>query len=395
MTNYKVVWKGPVKKASGLGIASREYVYALKRLGVDVSVGASGRNLSKDGSQRKLKILIYHHLPHTINMSKERKAYDRIILNTVWETTKIPRRWLSNMNKFDAVCVPSLQNKQAMRNSGVRVPIFIVPHGVHTEKYKPSNKKLSLANAKGRFVFVSVFGFQHRKNPEALLRAYWEAFSAADKVLLVIKTNGYASYENGAWIQNKMRRYKSRLGIVKKTAPVKVIAGQVSSKKLRGIYTLGNVFVLPTRGEGVGLPFLESLSSGVPVIATGWGGHKDFLTHRNSFLVSYKLKNPASSMSSKHSISRKFRQLFAEKGQQWAEVDISSLKKQMRVAYQNPSLCKKKGQQGRKDMLRLSWNRAGISLKHAVENVILLGGGKNLANRSTVWRFRKKTMASV
>jgi len=45
--------------------------------------------------------------------------------------------------------------------------------------------------------------------------------------------------------------------------------------ELKGLYTLGDVFVLPTRGEGAGLPFIEALSSGVPVIATGWGGHMD------------------------------------------------------------------------------------------------------------------------
>ncbi|WP_254776835.1 glycosyltransferase [Paenibacillus sp. yr247] len=236
--------------------------------------------------------------------------------------------------------------------------------------YKPNNKKLPVPNSKGKFIFVSVFGFQHRKNPEALLRAYWEEFSSADNVLLVIKTNGYAPYENEIWIKNTIKRYKERLGIRKKTAPIFIIGRQLTSNQLKGIYTLGNVFVLPTRGEGVGLPFLESLSSGVPVITTGWGGHMDFLTRKNSFLLPYQLKNPAISMNSKHAISRKFRHLFTERGQRWAEPDRGSLRRQMRFAYQNPLLCKKKGLQGRQDMLKLSWNRAGQSLKKAIEKVI-------------------------
>ncbi|CAH1195437.1 hypothetical protein PAECIP111893_00694 [Paenibacillus plantiphilus] len=33
-------WKGPVNKASGLGIASREYVRALRRQGVSTVIGA-------------------------------------------------------------------------------------------------------------------------------------------------------------------------------------------------------------------------------------------------------------------------------------------------------------------------------------------------------------------
>ncbi|MNI13152.1 D-inositol-3-phosphate glycosyltransferase [compost metagenome] len=368
-SRYQVVWEGPVQRASGLGIASRAYVQALRRKGVDVRINYGGRAEAFRDSSRK-KVLIYHHPPSQINLKLARARYDCIILNTVWETTQIPARWLPNINKFDAICVPSLHNKQALRNSGVRVPIFIVPHGVNTREYAPSNRKLPLAQSKGRFTFVSVFGFQHRKNPEALLRAYWEEFSASDPVLLVIKTNGYAPYENENWIKDRIRRYKERLGIRKPTAPVVVIGRHLKSSDIRSIYTLGQVFVLPTRGEGVGLPFLESLASGVPVIATGWGGHMDFLTRKNAFLVEYHLSSPLQSMNSRHSISRGFRHLFAGKGQRWAEPDIQSLKRQMRSAFQHPQLCKAKGRQGRQDMLRWTWNRAGHLMKQAIEQTL-------------------------
>ncbi|MGF7047891.1 glycosyltransferase involved in cell wall biosynthesis [Paenibacillus sp. DS2015] len=366
--NYQVVWKGPVHKASGLGIASRAYVQALKRQGVNIKVGTG---LNGGVTNRKNKVLIYHYPPHTINFKKERANFNHIILNTVWETSRIPNRWVPYMNKYDAVCVPSQQNKQAMLNSGVRVPIFIVPHGVNTSMYSPANKPIHLREANGKFAFVSVFGFQHRKNPEALLRAYWEEFSAADHVVLVIKTNGYAAYENEQWIRNKIQRYKVRLGIRKQTAPIILTARHLNAQQLKGIYTRGQAFVLPTRGEGVGLPFLESLASGTPVIATGWGGHMDFLNSSNSFLVPYKLSNPATRMNSKQSISREFRSLFAQKGQRWAEVDIRSLRHKMRLAYSNPLLCKEKGRKGRQDVLKLSWDRAGYSLKQAIEKVML------------------------
>lgn len=366
MSNYQVVWKGPVHKASGLGIASRAYVQALRRQGVNVKVGNASRT---NGSGWGKKILIYHHSPHTINFRKERAYFDHIILNTVWETSRIPNRWIPYMNRFDAVCVPSIHNKKAMLNSGVRVPIYIVPHGVNTRKYTPSNRKISLQDYNSRFAFISVFGFQHRKNPEALLRAYWEEFSAADHVVLMIKTNGYAAHENEQWIKNRIWNYKQRLGIRKQTAPIILTARHLNSQQLKGIYTRGQAFVLPTRGEGVGLPFLESLASGTPVITTGWGGHMDFLTRNNSFLVPYKLRNPTISMKSRHAISRKFGALFAQKGQQWAEVDIRSLRHKMRLAYQNPQLCQTKGRRGRHDVLRLSWDRAGFSLKQVIDTV--------------------------
>ncbi|TDF92943.1 glycosyltransferase family 4 protein [Paenibacillus piri] len=367
MAKIHVVWRGPVKRATGLGIASREYVSALRKQGVNVKVntGESSRYTKKDGSKKR-NVLIYHLLPQKLNMKRERKQFDRIILNTVWETTRIPRSWFPKINQFDTVCVPTTQNKIALRQSGVKVPIFIVPHGVHSEKFKPGNKKYHLPIAKGRFVFVSVFGFQHRKNPETLLRAYWKEFSANDKVLLVIKTNGYTRHETGQWIRNRIESYKKRLGFSKKTAPIVVITEHMSPAKLKGIYTLGDVFVLPTRGEGVGLPFMEALSSGVPVITTGWGGHMDFLNHGNSFFIKYKLQKPQISMNSKHAIARKFRSLFSGKDQRWAEPDLISLRSKMRFAFHHPRICKVKGKQGRLDMKKLSWYRAGAALKKIV-----------------------------
>lgn len=356
-------------RKSGLGIASREYVRALIRQGVDVKLGAAkNRGLPLIGIRRPL---IYHRTADTIQIRKERQSYHPIILNTVWETTQIPKRWLANINKFDAVCVPSLHNKKALRNSGVKVPIYIVPHGVNTATYNPGKKKYALPEAKGKFVFVSVFGFQHRKNPEGLLRAYWEQFSAKDEVLLVIKTNGYSPKENERWIKKQIADYKKKLGIRKPTAPIVVIGRHLSEQQVAGIYTLGNAFVLPTRGEGVGLPFLEALASGTPVIATGWGGHMDFLTKRNSFLVGYKLASPSARMGGKHAISRSFRHLFAEKGQQWAEPSVASLKKQMKYAFNHPLECSRKGRQGRKDVMKLTWGRSGAAMKRAVQQTML------------------------
>lgn len=373
VSKLTVVWEGPIGRKSGTGIASREYVHALRRQGVNVKVGAAKhRKVLPDGTHRPL---IYHHTADTIQFGKLRPYYKPIILNTVWETTRIPKRWRTNINKFDAVFIPSLQNKRALRASGVKVPIYVVPHGVHSKKYRPGTKKFSLSEAKGRFVFVSVFGFQHRKNPEALLRAYWEQFSAKDKVLLVIKTSGYSSSETEQWIKNKISSYKKKLGIVKQTAPIVVIARHISERQVAGIYTLGDAFVLPTRGEGVGLPFLEALASGTPVIATGWGGHMDFLSKRNSFLVNYKLVNPSSRMNGKHAISRSFRHLFAESGQQWAEADIGSLKRQMKYAYDHPWLCKKKGRQGLRDVRKMTWGSSGAAMKRAVNQIVGRGSG--------------------
>lgn len=384
MSDYQVIWRGRASHAGGWGTACREYVLALDKQGVDVKIDNPGTYLPEPDRNRrkklrylinkpytldKPKVLVYHYHPYHIDLKNERKRFDHIILNTAWETTKIPGNWFPTINQFDAVFVPSKHNMESLKNSGVTVPIFLVPHGADTRSYNPKNEKMPLTGTAGKFIFISVFDFQHRKNPEGLLRAYWEEFKPHENVMLVIKTYWSGNKKLAGLIEVLITKYKKRLGIAdKNTAPLVLITSTIGKKELAGLYTLGNVFALPTRGEGVGLPFIEALSSGIPVIATGWGGQMDFLNECNSFLVDYKLERPAASM--KNAISRKFLHLFAEKGQLWAEPNIINLRRQMRFAYENPSLCKLKGKQAREDMLKMSWDRAGSALKEAIEKVI-------------------------
>ncbi|RXT07130.1 glycosyltransferase [Ammoniphilus sp. CFH 90114] len=386
MSKYQVVWRGPVFDATGYGKASREYVLALHEHGVDVKIETwswgypmSEKNklkgtkwhemLEKPYASHKQKMLIYHSPPWKIDIAEERKKFAHIILNTVWETTKLPDAWVPMINHFDAVFVPSRHNVEAMTHSGVTIPIALVPHGADTLSFQPQNKKFKLEQIpEGTFNFVSVFEFHHRKNPEALLKAYWEEFTLKDNVALVIKTS-WGKKNRKALIQ-RIDKYKRKLEFGRETAPMFLISRVLRDEEISGLYRLGNVFVLPTRGEGVGLPFMEALSNGTPVIATRWGGQMDFLTDRNSFLVDYDLCSPKASLHKKDIISPYWHELFDGEGQLWAEADIKDLRKQMRKAYNNPSLCKRKGKQGRKDMLEWSWHKAGITLKQAVERVI-------------------------
>jgi len=387
MTDYQVVWRGPVLSSStGYGNASREYAAALHRQGVDVKVEAHSRGMpaatiddrqpglireltGKPYAPNKPKLLIYHSSDWNIDMGRERRRFDKIILITAWETARIPRSKLSVLNRYDAVCVPSSQNVKAMVSSGITVPVYLAPHGADTSRYRPDNRKISLRGMEGRFVFVSVFDFLHRKNPELLLRAYWEEFTAADRTALVIKTYSSRHRKSGEWIGKTILNYKKKLGIGGNTAPLILLTHVLEDEQMKGLYTLGNAFVLPSRGEAVGMPYMEALASGVPVIATCWGGQTDFLHDGNSFLVRCRLQNPAIGIRSREALSPFYRRLFLSKDQQWAEPDLQDLKRQMRRAYENPELTREKGVQGREDMMLHTWDRGGIALKHAIERL--------------------------
>lgn len=383
MAEYQMIWKGPVMDATGYGTASRGYVLALDQLGFDVKIEPYswhfpikdknrddlerlGQLIAKSYNQAKTKIFIYHTPAETIQLCDKDDGLYRRILHTVWETNRFPNHWLSNMDPFHAVCVPCTQNLKALKSGGINIPVFLTPHGIDTNQFKPENKALPMKDAEGKFVFFSVFDFKHRKNPEALLEAYWKEFSTRDNVILVIKTYG----ENRNFIMRQIKGLKQKLDIKSETASLTVLTGILHDIELKGLYTMGDVFVLPTRGEGVGLPFMEALSSGMPVIATGWGGHMDFLNESNSFLVDYRLAYPGISMNHENAMSTRFQHQYLENGQIWAEASVDDLRKKMRDAYENPNLCKQKGQQGRADMIRWTWEEAGLALKQTIEKTI-------------------------
>ena len=59
----------------------------------------------------------------------------------------------------------------------------------------------------------------------------------------------------------------------------------MSKGDLRALYARADVFVLPTRGEGWGLPAVEAMAMAVPVIATNFSGPTEFMTSQNGYPV--------------------------------------------------------------------------------------------------------------
>lgn len=57
---------------------------------------------------------------------------------------------------------------------------------------------------------------------------------------------------------------------------LKIGAG-VSEHTLNGVYNSFDIFTMPTRGEGFGLPILEAMSAGIPVVVTDYSAHPEWV----------------------------------------------------------------------------------------------------------------------
>lgn len=71
----------------------------------------------------------------------------------------------------------------------------------------------------------------------------------------------------------ELKRLTNELGLQKRV----VFAGFISHKELPQYLKACDIFVRPSRSEGLGNSFLEAMAAGIPVIGTDVGGISDFL----------------------------------------------------------------------------------------------------------------------
>src|SRR6185312_1780754 len=160
----------------------------------------------------------------------------------------------------------------------------VMPEGLDTRRFRPGLAALPLPERHG-FTFLSIFDWIDRKGWDVLLRAYVSAFGPADPVTLLLKIHKFD--EPGAELENRLMMFLERdLGVALEHAPrIVVLSGLLPAAAMPRLYNSADAFVLPSRGEGWGRPYMEAAACQLPVLATRWGGQLDFLHDDNSFLI--------------------------------------------------------------------------------------------------------------
>lgn len=181
-----------------------------------------------------------------------------------FESDRLADRWLQEIRVFDEIWAPSRWARDVITAHGVAdARVRVVPSGVNTGIYFPQPV------AHENFVFLLVGKYEKRKSIDETVEAFRQEFGRKEypDVQLWLKADF-------PMFPDRIRKLQDR---VADDDRIRILSGNFSDMQMAEIYRQADAFVFPTKAEGFGLPCLEAISCGLPVITTEVSAQSEFL----------------------------------------------------------------------------------------------------------------------
>jgi glycosyltransferase involved in cell wall biosynthesis len=211
-----------------------------------------------------------------------RAVSGKLVCILPWEHKAVPIRWIEEIEAtVEEVWTPSQFTRRALLEGGLSPErVRVVPNAIEPEIFRPDGASTRPPSSKG-FVFLFVGGTIRRKGIDLLLQAYADAFMPDEDVTLVIKDLGSRSFYSHNTKLGEVRQFAAR-----RSAPhTLVLTEELEDAALAALYRAADAFVLPYRGEGFGMPLIEAMACGKPVITTGAGPALELCSEQEGYLI--------------------------------------------------------------------------------------------------------------
>ena len=178
------------------------------------------------------------------------------------------KRIIRNANYIQVI---SSYLRDFVKRRGATAPIEIIPNGVDLElfktKYTVGELKAMRANLglQDEYVIVTTSRLVYKNGIDVLIKAVAELKNKMLNVKCLIIGDG------------PKRKALQKLVVKCQLSNVVMFLGQIPQRDLPLYLKISDVFVRPSRSEGLGSSFLEAMAAGLPVIGTPVGGITDFL----------------------------------------------------------------------------------------------------------------------
>lgn len=168
------------------------------------------------------------------------------------ETSQIPKMWTKILNEeFDGVVVPDIAIEKMYKNSGVEIPIFVLPIPMVLSPYFEHPPHSDFPSEP--FVFGDLSA---NKNPKVLIKAFAKAFKNSPKVHLILRAKK---------IDHKKLEL---LGKKYKVKNMSIEDGTLSLTQFIDHFSSFDCYINLSHGEGFSFIPREALALGIPAIIT-------------------------------------------------------------------------------------------------------------------------------
>jgi hypothetical protein len=274
-----------------------------------------------------------------------RQVPGRKILWAVFESDRLPQAWLEQMRAHDQVWTPSHWCHDVLLAHGLEPQkLRIIEEGVDQKVFQPA------PIAHSGFVFLSVGKYEARKSIDETIEAFVSEFPAAREpdVKLWLKADYPGQPTRAALLRE----------CVASDARIRVISDTLADPDMARLYNSADAFVFPSKAEGFGLPCVEAIACGLPLIATDCSGHATILRNIPGLFapVEYRLA-PIDDIDYRTFYGQDYG---GDDFGRWARPSIESLRQAMREVYANRAAWRERGLQASNIIRsRLTWDRIG------------------------------------
>jgi len=199
-----------------------------------------------------------------------RSRFNKVLGFEVADSDRISDSAVNICNTADAIILPSNFAKESYINSGVNVPIYVVPHGLGDEYYRsprePKREELRLIKRikeEKNYVYLLFFLWHsgHRKGADLVYHTINKLSKERPNVVLILKGSGLSIGASLSFDQSK----------------TVLITGWLDNDDVVDLYDLADIYPLFSRGGGFELNGLEALARGVITLAAEKGSWTDYL----------------------------------------------------------------------------------------------------------------------
>src|SRR3989338_449394 len=194
--------------------------------------------------------------------------------------------WKRLVTRADYIQAISTYLADYALKAGAKNKIAIVPNGVEIAKFNAKIAKSQTKTAKeisydshtvsrvSHYTFITTFKLLNKNGIDILIRAARELKFQIPNSKFQIRIVG------GGPLELQLKSLANKLQV----EDVIEFAGSVPNNRIYEELAKADIFVRPSRSEGLGSSFLEAMAAGLPVIGTNVGGIPDFLANEQTGL---------------------------------------------------------------------------------------------------------------